>query len=435
MSKDSRTHLHLEGSAKDYRPLKHYLWKHISNDLLINEDWYEKYELNQWTYNKVIENEQDFEKSFLSMRFFFERLIKKFEEDSKNENSTADLQSGFKPTTLFDYATSELSQDAFFAWLISRGDNQYIGEKVLHYISYSFISELIKLKYGPKYNNAISAVIVKQQWEHIDIKAEINNKILLIIEDKTFTKQHGGQLKNYLGCANKYAKVNNMVVVPVYLKTGNESKAETKSVRDEGFNVFYRNNILKCLNSNPTENDILNDYISYLKKIDEDTNSFRTNPFNNWSWNAKQGFYMYLENTMKNEDFGWDNVNNPSGGFIGLWWHYKEIAFGRLYLLLNNCELCFKIEIGDKEHRKESRNKCVDELLKYARKKNHKEIEKPLKLGNGENMTIAVVSPENYMGENINLKKDKVDLTYIRGKLSEYQAIVDEIAVILNKES
>lgn len=58
-----------------------------------------------------------------------------------------------------------------------------------------------------------------------------------------------------------------------------------------------------------------------------------------------------------------------------------------------------------------------------------------MKLGNGENMTIAVVSPENYMGENINLKKDKVDLKYIRGKLSEYQAIVDEIAVILNKES
>lgn len=361
MSKDSRTHLHLEGSAKDYRPLKHYLWKHISNDLLINEDWYEKYELNQWTYNKAIKNEDDFKESFKSMRDFFEPWIKKFEEDSKNENSTADLQSGFKPTTLFDYATSELSQDAFFAWLISRGDNQYIGEEV-HDISCSFIFELIKLKDGPKHNNTISNVNVKQQWEHIDIEAEINDEILLIIEDKTFTKQHDNQLSNYLSSANEVAGKKNMKLVSVYLKTGNESNAEKESVISKKFKVVYRKDILTCLKYQKTKNDILNDYISYLEKIEADTESFKINPFNNWSWNAKQGFYMYLENTMKNEDFGWDNVNNPSGGFIGLWWHYKEIAFGRLYLLLNNCELCFKIEIRDKEHRK---NQEINALMNY----------------------------------------------------------------------
>ena len=83
---------------------------------------------------------------------------------------------------LFDYATSELSQDAFLLWLMGWGKSCYKDEdNALHAIAQRFIRRLLN-----KPNEfEISDIQLFKQQKKIDVLAIINNQYALIIEDKT----------------------------------------------------------------------------------------------------------------------------------------------------------------------------------------------------------------------------------------------------------
>ena len=125
---------------------------------------------------------------------------------------------------IFDIATKELSQDAFITWLLAFADNdnqQY--DKELNLCAKEFVSMLIK-KQIPNFNEPILTVEAGRQWKNIDVWAEVNNKYLIIIEDKTVTSEHSNQLERYKEIAEKWCSENGYETpICIYLKTGNES--------------------------------------------------------------------------------------------------------------------------------------------------------------------------------------------------------------------
>ena len=94
---------------------------------------------------------------------------------------------------IFDFATKELSQDAFLSWFIASYNELEVSE-----YSYKFINFLT----GYQFNvGDIKKVTIKQQCDDIDIAVDFwtNDDLhyVLIIEDKTTSSAHTSQLEKY----------------------------------------------------------------------------------------------------------------------------------------------------------------------------------------------------------------------------------------------
>ncbi len=132
---------------------------------------------------------------------------------------------------IFDFATSELSHSAFFAWLISQADPKSDYTIDVRTKSLEFINECLKIyKFDPitELEN-INSVIVKRELKHIDIVAFITTKtcrkIGLIIEKKVGAQEsRKNQLREYFAKGtsiidNHFNSMENEKVF-IYLKSG-----------------------------------------------------------------------------------------------------------------------------------------------------------------------------------------------------------------------
>jgi len=94
---------------------------------------------------------------------------------------------------LFDYATKELSQDAFLRWLFENYDDAEVGKAARKLLT--LFCELSK-------DETITELHTTAQWHKVDISVWITTskrKIALFIEDKTFSNEH-----NQLSVYNQY---------------------------------------------------------------------------------------------------------------------------------------------------------------------------------------------------------------------------------------
>ena len=81
---------------------------------------------------------------------------------------------------LFHFATSELSQDAFIAWLLAWANRECADiDKNLHACAVDFVRKLLD-----KDDCNVEIVKVERQWENVDVCAEINGEYFILIEDK-----------------------------------------------------------------------------------------------------------------------------------------------------------------------------------------------------------------------------------------------------------
>ena len=242
---------------------------------------------------------------------------------------------------LFHYATSELSQDAFICYLLAWANPECReADLSLHKCSLDFISNLIRKSESTPPEH-IDSINVHRQRFHLDILAEINGEIVLGIEDKTWTKGHGTQLKDYhVAVKNEYPGKR---VCLIYLKTGNESPSGLSLYREDDFHCFGRGEFLSLLNGYNGHNAIVKDFRDRLVELEGWTNAFRDIPisqWNSWQW---QGFYNELHRQYN--DLEWDYVPNPAGGFMGAWWHWQPNGgLGtRFYLQFEQDKLCIKV--------------------------------------------------------------------------------------------
>ena len=94
---------------------------------------------------------------------------------------------------LFDFATSELSQDAFICWLLNFAHEKHLNEDiVLTECAKEILSKIL-----PDEPNLVITADIERQYKNIDILIEVNKKHNVIIEDKTFSNVHDDQINEY----------------------------------------------------------------------------------------------------------------------------------------------------------------------------------------------------------------------------------------------
>lgn len=252
---------------------------------------------------------------------------------------------------LFDVATSELSQDAFITWLLLWGDPKHKQtNEHLHQCATNFIQRLLAT------TEEISSVEAGRQWNHIDVWAKVNDKYFLIIEDKKGTKEHSDQLARYKTGIEKEFAEKAYRIVTVYYKMDEQSNFG--AVKQAGYSVFSRKQMLSVLDAHSGAHDVLSEYYWHLKRLDTAIEAYRTLPRAEWNWFAWRGFFSQLQEKLG--DGEWDYVPNASGGFLGFWWHWQagniaDVNF-KLYLQLEYDKLIVKVESFDKGARNQIRS-------------------------------------------------------------------------------
>lgn len=314
---------------------------------------------------------------------------------------------------IFSYATSELSQDAMIAWLLQWASPEYgEADPDLHRTGKKFV----RLLAGKSDDFHIESVDVGRQWENIDIWAEINDNTFLIIEDKTGTTIHDDQLERYKISVKREYSGKRTDLCYAYVKTSEEPRSVLMSIEQSGFKTISRAEILRCLNGYRGNDTLMVSYRKHLQGIEDSVMSYKTLPEKKWGWNAWQGFYKELESRVDIDSWGY--VANPSGGFLGAWWHFIDAKDCTMYLQLEQGKLCFKISYEGEGDRSEVRFREHIKLMKLAQGR-FPEIRRPDRFGTGTYMTIAVVDEESLFGNG------PVNFDKLTTKLKEYETLVD----------
>lgn len=321
---------------------------------------------------------------------------------------------------IFSFASSELSQDAILAWFLSWADpSMREQDPSLNNIAVSLLQRML----GVDSSFDIHSVNVGCQWQKIDIWAEVNDDIFLIIEDKTDTSVHDNQLERYLELAKDHYK-DERRILGVYVKTGNEPQSVINQIKKTGYVVLERIDVLKCIDNYRGQSDLVKYFLMHLQGLENDTNSFKEKPYPEWSWYAWQGFYKELENYLDIDNWGY--VPNRAGGFLGIWWSggtIEDEEYGTLnmYLQIEQPEkLCVKIAFeGNKDSRTSVRNKYHQILFEKARELGIS-IHDPAKFGNGTYMTIGVVDLNDILGKGI------INIDETISRLHVYEGLVTE---------
>lgn len=304
---------------------------------------------------------------------------------------------------LFHYATSELSQDAFLCWLFSFALKDADDEPALKSCAVDFLRQFI-----PELNGQPEVWLsrpAERQYKSIDILLTVNDTYKIIIEDKTYTREHDNQLQRYYDTVT--ADFPGYIVKGVYFKTGFQSN---RSEIDQcGYAYFGLDRILHTIEKYAlhTSNLIFLSYYHYLNEFSSQIKAYLTLPIWKWGWAQINGFYDSLKNDtafLQGMNCDYRYVANPSGGFYGMWLYndnYHEYQ-GHSYELYLQCEfsngslrICYKAsaqsgEKIDKSAREYFIWKEEDLWVNIAEKNGFK---KPSRYGCGKTVTLGSYSP------------------------------------------
>ena len=198
---------------------------------------------------------------------------------------------------LFTYATKELSQDAFLCWLASYALEDAEPDDALR----SCAREMLELFVPELKGRPFTLQDVERQAGHIDVllTAELaGTTYKIIVEDKTYTREHSEQLMRYKEEIQK--KFPGCIPCGVYYKTGLLGRYVEK-----------------------TDSQILRDYYGYWNTYLENARRYRELP--PAQWGSDQCTYFF--DVLQNGDFlkgrydwlGYGYVANQTGGFQGIW--------------------------------------------------------------------------------------------------------------------
>lgn len=322
---------------------------------------------------------------------------------------------------LFYFATSELSQDAVLCWLMSWADIKHkTNFPQLHAVGKEFLNLIYHRAQIQAPENFLNIEIRKQDGG-IDILCIVDREMAILIEDKVGTKQHSNQLVRYKEYLFKELGFTANKVIPVYIQTGDQS--DYGEAAKHGYFVIQRMDLLKILEGEmgtvaKTQSDILRDYSNYLRQIEDDVQSFLTLPPAEWTRNPWIGFYTTLQKLL--QDGNWDYVANPTGGFLGFWWHFDGDDECKVYLQLEEGKFCFKISVDDAEKRRDLRQQWYKQFVSKCPEHGLK-VRRPDRFGNGQCMTVAILDQEYRVVADNGL----IDMPKTLGVIQSAQSIID----------
>ena len=336
---------------------------------------------------------------------------------------------------IFDYATSELSQDAFLAWFYRWADELMTDDMELHACARAFLKKYIIIQL-PDYKDEIRKVEVKRQYIHIDVLLTINDDLSVIIEDKVHTYKHGNQLQRYSDAIDDPK-------VKLYIKTGDESEDQRRQIEEKDeYCVISRADLLQSLESCKSENEILRSFVDRLRRWEDATHSYRQSDV--WSTAQLIGFYKDMERVLPQSH--WTYVSNPNKGNHVLNWSWIKMLDCWIYLEFTFPQWCAAKQIPYLEHFKllvkitAINEPRYDEQQKVLRRellhKHSKEIiahanglvHRPHVLRPGRYMTIAEVEFDHFAKDSAS-----IDVQKIAELLHSYEKAVRTYAESKNK--
>lgn len=317
-------------------------------------------------------------------------------------------------SNLFDYATSELSQDAFLAWFCRWADNSMNEDKELQACARSFLKKYILLQ-QPDYEETIRSVDVDKQYEHIDVLLTINDELRVIIEDKVHTYTHDNQLRRYSDAIEGRK-------VKLYIKTGDEPLTQKRKIEEDGYIVITRVDLLQSLGSCKSDNEILRSFVKKLRGWEDATHSYHQSDV----WNTAQviGFYKDMELVLPNSK--WTYVSNPNKGNHVLNWTWVELPDCKMYLEFSFPQWCAVKQIPYLEYFKllvkitalnEPRYDEQQKMLRHELLRKHSKafiahanglVHRPHVLRLGRYMTIAEVGFDRFAKDSASIDVNKM---------------------------
>ena len=290
---------------------------------------------------------------------------------------------------LFQFATSELSQDAVLCWLLAWADHRAAEHDAhLHEVGRAFLDGLFEAFSTPAPVGPVM-VVPARQLDDADIVALVGTDHVVVIEDKTSTGDHSDQLRRYEAAVR--ARYPTRKVVLVYVKTRDQASYE--EVRRKGWAVFTRRQLLGVLRPArvSVSSDVLTDFVDHLEKVEADVQSFRSMALDSWGRCGPAWTGLYEEVIRHLRQGSWDYVPNAAGGFFGLWWAFHDVEGGQVYLQLEEGVLCVKVHVPDEVRRREMRGLWSGRVV-GTRGDLH--LRRPQRFGNGKYMTVAVLDGE-----------------------------------------
>lgn len=207
------------------------------------------------------------------------------------------------PPNFYWFATKELDQDAVLAYILAWADPQYRNapapDSKMHALAQALLGALVSKH--PDHEDwtpeKVTTVEVKTQKKHVDVRAVIktdDRTLVLLVEDKIGATEHGNQIRRYVENARRdYPEAE---IIPVYVKTGNESETFLRGRLSVPCGVFARKALLRVLGGHrETGNRIVDDFRNYWQDFDDQTKKWRTRKVARWGWRQVEGCYLELE--------------------------------------------------------------------------------------------------------------------------------------------
>lgn len=274
---------------------------------------------------------------------------------------------------IFKFATKELSQDAFFCWLLSFGKPEYSTSefKELHLVA-------LDLLYSFTDDNSliVKGINITTQKSKIDIWIEVttdNAKQLIIIEEKTNSNAGSNQLATYSKIANDFCIENGFSeFFCIYLKTGNEAKRVfERSASHENWKYFSLENLMNILDvrANKIDHPFFQDFykINHSKKqLNENFEKhINKEDYERCKGEIIQAFYARLE---KDDIFRYHNFADGPGyrKYYSNDYIYNEVK-PNIYLQLDHLSLTLKVDLGEM---RDETGKQYKKFQQQLRKKN-----------------------------------------------------------------
>lgn len=240
---------------------------------------------------------------------------------------------------IFDYATSELSQDAMIAWLMAcaKADDAALRE-----VGQSFIRFLLETSCNgvesavldsdrklQRYDGdgVVSEIEVKKQHQDVDVycRARIDGRpIIVVIEDKIHATVGGNQLEKYRQVAQSDPTEAHYIKL-IYLKTGMPFDYELLAVAKENYCHVGASHLEDFLNDKPAKtasSDLLDQFRAHVS----DLASCQRQAYLDWNMELGQVQYRFAEALrarieMANESGEvWQDTNKRGGGY---WAQYR----------------------------------------------------------------------------------------------------------------
>lgn len=250
---------------------------------------------------------------------------------------------------IFEFATGELTQDAFICWCVNWFNDDSkpkLKELSIELARLFTATEKIEtIKISRQFSKDVY-IDDKKLALKIDVLLVVNNKIAVIVEDKTYTNEHDNQIKRYkdgIDYLVSNAKEDEdffalETIRTVFLKTG-FMYDEDKCVKSDV--VVSNDKFLEILKRYSGESEILDSYISNLENTIQKYEDYGVyegykESFDEWNVTRYQiAQYNLMRDIFPEKDFWTDKEKKEYKVYHGT-------SYGRPWTQMMICERCYE---------------------------------------------------------------------------------------------